>query len=55
MKKLTLKADRLAQLDTDDMARIASGAATRICVVTDPCITWPVTGLGCLLTRDACS
>jgi hypothetical protein len=44
----------LVELTTDELTLVVGGQATRICPITDPCITPPpYTGLKCLLT-DGC-
>ena len=53
VRKLTLRKDTLAELASDELARVAGAAATEICL-TDPCVTRPVTGIWCL-TRDWCA
>lgn len=55
MRKLSLKADRLAELTSEQLERVAAGEETRVCIVTDPCITQPQTGVFCLTRQPACT
>lgn len=56
MRKLVLRKESLVELTTDEMSKIVGGAETRICIITDPCITPPVSGLRCTLSlaEDVC-
>ena len=47
MRKLSLRKESLAELSTDELAVVVGGAQTRVCVVTDPCITPPPSQLNC--------
>lgn len=52
MRRLTLRREVLASLSDTELGAVVGGADTRICLITNPCITPPpYTGLKCLLTE----
>jgi hypothetical protein len=55
MRKLTLSREVLTELNSDELGQIVGAQATAICLITNPCITRPVTGLTCYLTGNACA
>jgi hypothetical protein len=55
-RKLTLRKERLHELEADELARVQGGAPgtvnTELCNCTGT--SHPVTGLACLITLDRC-
>ena len=53
MRKLTLRKDVLTELTAAELGAVVGGQETRICLITNPCITPPVytEALNCLLTE----
>ncbi len=57
MRKLTLRKEVLTELSTAELVAVVGGAQTQVCIITDPCITPPVSQLRCTfsLAEDVCN